>query len=266
MLIKVNRGNCENRNGNRFSVILDKIMQMSNFGETNGIIVGPEFSRIVAEIVLCRIDKIAYERIEHENIFYKRDYEIVRSIDDIFIFTNSYHTADVIKNIYIEVCNEYKLKINESKAFVESNPFLKKHICVVKLGRILKEYFDLFEEPSSLNKPSVRRETNTFISEVRAIIIEFEKDKHSIVSFILSALENVCKGLISKSFGKIQSNEYKSYLLYKFVDLIHYVLTFSLTTQNVIKFSKLIVYITNESQIINDNSIQELIFYKTLEV
>ncbi|PLR94592.1 RNA-directed DNA polymerase [Bacillus sp. T33-2] len=256
----------KNRNGKRLSTTLDKVMSSSNYGETNGIIVGPEFSRIVAEIVLTRIDKLVYERIQKENLVYKRDFEIVRYIDDIFIFTNSHQDASLIKQIYIETSNDYKLTINESKAFLETNPFLKKHIWVVKLKKILKEYFSLFEEPKSLDKPSIRRATNSFLSEIRAIIIEFENDKHSIVSFILSSLEKVWKSLISTSFDVMKNNEYKRYLLFKFIDLTHYVLTFSLTAQNVLKYSKLTVYISNEAVKIGDYSIHDLIFSKTLEI
>lgn len=256
----------ENRNNKRFSAKLDEIMRSSNFGETNGIVVGPEFSRIVAEIVLTRIDKFVYEKLKLKKIYYKRDYEIVRYIDDIFIFTNNPITAAVIKNVFIEHCNDYKLTINESKAFIEHNPFFKKHIWVVKIKRILKEYFDLFDDPSALNKANIGRTTNSFLAELRALIIEFEDNKHSIISFILSSLEKVWRNLISRALSKMELKEHKSYLLFKFVDLIHYILTFSITTQNVIKYTKLTVFLNNESLIINDKSVPELIFKKSLEI
>ena len=35
----------------------DNIMQKMNYNETNGIVIGPEFSRIFAEIILQYIDK-----------------------------------------------------------------------------------------------------------------------------------------------------------------------------------------------------------------
>jgi hypothetical protein len=256
----------ENKNGKRLSSTLDKVMTSTNYGETNGIIVGPEFSRIVAEIVLTRIDKLVYEKIKKESLIYKKDYEIVRYIDDVFIFTNSLYGAEVIKKIYIEECHKFKLSINESKAFIETTPFLKDHNWVVKLKKVLNEYFSIFEEPKLLEKTNVRRATNFFLNNIRALIIEFEKDKHSIVSFVLSSLEKIWKNLISSSIQHMKNIDNKSYLLFKFVDLIHYILTFSLTASNVIKYSKLTIYILNEASKIHDYSIQELIYNRTLEI
>ncbi|WP_416045841.1 RNA-directed DNA polymerase [Priestia megaterium] len=256
----------ENRNNKRFSAKLDEIMRTSNFSETNGIVVGPEFSRIVAEIIFTRIDKLVYEKLKLKKIFYKQDYEIVRYIDDIFIFSNNAITSEIIKNVYVDYCNDYKLKINESKAFIEHNPFFKKHIWVVKLKKILKEYFNLFDKPSALNKSNIGRVTNSFIEEIRSLIIEFEEDKHSIVSFVLSSIEKVWEDLISKTLSNMEINEHKSYLLFKFVDIIHYILTFSITTQNVIKYTKLTILIKNESLKIDNEAVQELIFKKSLEL
>jgi Reverse transcriptase (RNA-dependent DNA polymerase) len=256
----------KNKQGTRLSSTLDKVMTTSNYGETNGILVGPEFSRIVAEIVLTRIDKLAYEKIKQNNLYYKKDYEIVRYIDDIFIFTNSYSKAEIIKKIYIQECHKFKLSINESKAFIETNPFLKQHIWVVKLKKYLKEYFLIFENHELLNKINVRRATNSFLEEIRSLIIEFENDKHSIVSFILSSLEKVWGNLVSNALNKMKNSDNKSYILFKFVDLIHYILTFSLTASNVIKYSKLTVFLTNEANIIMDKSIEELIYSRTVEI
>lgn len=256
----------ENKNGKRLSTKLDRIMSSSNYGETNGIVVGPEFSRIVAEIVLTRIDRLVFEKIQKCEIRYKKDYEVVRYIDDIFIFTNDIKNAEIIKNTFIEYCNEFKLSINESKAFLETNPFLKKHIWVSKLKKVLKDYFDFFEKVEFLERNDIFRFTNSFITEIRALIIEFEFDKHSIVSFVLTTLERKWQKIISKTIASLKIENNKSYVLYKFVELIHYILSFSITTQNVIKYTKLIVFINMEATRINDSSIKDLIFKKTLEI
>jgi hypothetical protein len=41
---------------NTFGDKFDTLMQKLNFNETNGIVIGPEFSRIFAEIILQKID------------------------------------------------------------------------------------------------------------------------------------------------------------------------------------------------------------------
>ena len=40
--------------GIKIGAVLDKVMQYCNYAETNGIVVGPEFSRIVAEIIFLQ--------------------------------------------------------------------------------------------------------------------------------------------------------------------------------------------------------------------
>src|SRR3546814_7312990 len=50
-----------------FEAQFDKLMQRANYNETNGIVVGPEFSRVFAEIILQRVDQkvIANRSEEH---------------------------------------------------------------------------------------------------------------------------------------------------------------------------------------------------------
>jgi hypothetical protein len=256
----------KDKNQKRFSLLLDQIMQKSNDDETNGIVVGPEFSRIVAEIVLSRIDNLVFKKLKELKLYFKHHYEVVRYIDDIFIFANSEKTALTIKEIYEEFCSAYKLKINELKSYFENAPFLRKHIWVVKLKKILNQYFNIFEQPERINKNNIRRITNNFIAELRTLIIEFEEEKHSIVSYILSTFEKVWISLISEAITKISDENCKIYLLSKLLDLLHYVLVFSITAQNVIKYTKLSILIKNKSAELKENSIPELIYKKTLEL
>ena len=59
-------------------------MQRVNYNETNGIIVGPEISRIFAEIILQRIDVNVVNRLKQSPYLLTlgRDYEVRRYIDD----------------------------------------------------------------------------------------------------------------------------------------------------------------------------------------
>lgn len=63
-------------------------MQSVNARETNGIVIGPEFSRIFAEIILQYIDqKVEHELLE-EKLCQKSNYECYRYVDDYFLFYN----------------------------------------------------------------------------------------------------------------------------------------------------------------------------------
>lgn len=103
----------------------DQLMQWTNYNETNGIVVGPEFSRIFAEVILQDIDVIAEQKIlKGCGLNHGSDYEVRRYIDDYFIFYNS---KDSIENIFCkfkESLEEYKLYINDSKTQYINRPFI----------------------------------------------------------------------------------------------------------------------------------------------
>src|SRR5690606_17626594 len=71
----------------------DELMQKLNANETNGIVIGPEFSRIFAELILQQIDNDILNNLlssdaNQPRLIHKRDYEIFRYVDDYFIFYN----------------------------------------------------------------------------------------------------------------------------------------------------------------------------------
>jgi hypothetical protein len=73
---------------NLFENRFDKLMQQANYNETNGIVVGPEISRIFAEVLLQQVDINVINRVIKDNLKIGVDYEVRRYVDDIFVFTN----------------------------------------------------------------------------------------------------------------------------------------------------------------------------------
>ena len=61
--VKENLGSSKNTFAGRF----DRLMQNMNYNETNGIIIGPEFSRIFAEILLQSVDKKVELQLHNEH-------------------------------------------------------------------------------------------------------------------------------------------------------------------------------------------------------
>src|SRR5690606_5584452 len=53
----------------------DKLMQLANYNETNGIVVGPEISRVFAEIILQQVDLNVLKTLEGKHK-YGVDYEV----------------------------------------------------------------------------------------------------------------------------------------------------------------------------------------------
>lgn len=118
---------------NSFEKDIDKIMQYSNWGETHGIPIGSEFSRIFAEIILQRVDQNVENEIESKDFLVSgksiksgRDFIIKRYVDDYFVFVNNKNIANSIIEIYEKKLIEYKLFINHDKNIEMSRPFITK--------------------------------------------------------------------------------------------------------------------------------------------
>ena len=94
-----------------FAGLFDKFMQNINYGETNGILIGSEFARIFAEILLQQIDKIVAKELETEEIWLKKHYEIFRYVDDSYIFYNDEKDKNKIIDLYRHNLKEHKLQM-----------------------------------------------------------------------------------------------------------------------------------------------------------
>ncbi|TYQ03526.1 UNVERIFIED_ORG: reverse transcriptase (RNA-dependent DNA polymerase) [Zoogloea ramigera] len=129
---------------NTFDAQFDELMRLSNHDETNGILVGPETSRIFAEIILQRIDTEIQERLrlDIDNLEFGADYCIRRYVDDYFVFSNSDTILDKIERITIEELEKYKLYLNEAKSTTVSRPFLTGQTSAkLEIASIVEEFF-----------------------------------------------------------------------------------------------------------------------------
>jgi hypothetical protein len=249
----------------RFSSYLDKIMQSSNSNETNGILVGPEFSRCVAEIVLTRIDKLVYQDLLDKNIKYKSDFEIVRFMDDIFIFCNEVKVADLVRKKYQEHCFEYKLSINESKVSLEKRPFLRSQLWVSPIKKITNNFLSELGINQESHIKNVSRISHNLINEVRSVMVQFESQKHSIISYIFRFFENNISSIINKFKGLDDENQKTNYMC-NIIDLLHYLLVFSITTDNVIKYVKLNIKILLYARDAKDLKVIDIIYKKAFDL
>ena len=99
-------------------------MRNCNFGETNGILVGPEISRIFSEIIFQRIDANVKGRLtENYNLHSEEDFVVRRYIDDIYIFSNNQSAEDTVKDQYEVELSKYKLYLNQAKHVNLQRPF-----------------------------------------------------------------------------------------------------------------------------------------------
>ena len=105
------------RSSNIFLNRADYILRCGQDGQTIGIPVGPDASRVFAEIVSTAID------LEFEKRNKIDDLTIVRHVDDVLIGVNSHADAEEALSRYREAIREFELDINENKTRIYSNDY-----------------------------------------------------------------------------------------------------------------------------------------------
>lgn len=128
----------ENLRNDTFGDEFDKVIRHGNHDETNGIPIGPESSRIFAEIILQRIDCDAINKLTPDYIFNKH-FSIRRYVDDVHIYADSESTANAVKVAYTECLLAFNLHTNPLKFQLQTRPFVTKKSTLVSLSLIETE-------------------------------------------------------------------------------------------------------------------------------
>lgn len=142
-----------------FENTFDTIMQKSNYNETNGIVVGPEVSRIFAEIILQQVDLDAQKALDENKVHCGIDYEIRRYVDDYYVFSNNQKLSQKILSIFKEKLEAYKLYINTNKTIEKESPFVHEiAVCRFDIKQILSEFENQFIQVIEEDNNSYRKE------------------------------------------------------------------------------------------------------------
>ncbi|CAM1368535.1 Reverse transcriptase [Tenacibaculum litopenaei] len=186
----------------------DRLMQDLNGNETNGIIIGPEFSRIFAELILQQIDINIYERLKTKdsngkNLIHKVDYEIFRYVDDYFIFYNEESNKDRIAEAFKLSLKEYKMYLNDKKSIQYSKPIITEiSISKQKINDLFNNHLILKEkevlEEDEQSTPILYFSSNNIITRFKSIIKESGVEYKDIMNYTLAVLDNKTNKLIKK--------------------------------------------------------------------
>ncbi len=201
----------------------DRLMQNLNYGETNGIIIGPEFSRVFAELILQRIDLDVMHYLKEgkdgkgKGLEFKTDYEIFRYVDDFFVFYNDDETKERILSAYRYFLMEYKLYVNDSKSVLFEKPIITgitiaKQKIVDLLNDNLK--FDVKEDQSTDSEENEEEEkkyafyasSNKLITRFKTIIKETGIAYKDILNYALACIDRKVLKLIMV-YSKIEKKE-----------------------------------------------------------
>ncbi len=186
----------------QFCNSFDKVMQESNNGETNGIPVGAEFSRVFAELILQKndVDIISFLKTKH-SLDFGKNYVFYRYVDDYMIFTNKSTDLDLILACISNHIGEYNLNINENKIKHIERPFsTEKGMLSASLINDIDTYFraiveDLIDDSGKrtlhINLPkNSDLFKKRFIDVVKAKCYSLGGDYNSVSSLIISSISN----------------------------------------------------------------------------
>lgn len=140
----------------------DNLMQSVNARETNGIVIGPEFSRIFAEIILQYIDQKVEQELLEKDLRQKSSYECYRYVDDYFLFYNDENDRNLFMESLTKWLKEFKLQISPSKTEEFERPFITKvTIAKQRIENLLSTIFStpLWEEVESKLNAEEEEET-----------------------------------------------------------------------------------------------------------
>ena len=240
-----------------FENTFDKIMQLANYNETNGIVVGPEISRIFAEIILQQIDLNILKKLKDLGVKFGIDYEIRRYVDDFFVFSNEKNILDLILKIYKKELEKYKLYTNVSKTEKRTTPFITK-IAVGKreLKHLLNNLFNyliIYEEKSlddgNIEKIKYIKELKSPYSISRNFIKDFQcvVQRNGLTYDILSKdIVRISKNYIVEIFKDKEISKEKEVIekfLLLVLDISFYAYSLNITSSTTFKLAQMIVLI-----------------------
>lgn len=179
-----------------FANATDIISQKINFNETNGVVVGPEFSRITAEILMTRVDMNVLINLKNKGIIHKKDYSMYRFVDDYFVFTNNKDISLEIKKTVSHELDKFNLKMNSSKTVLQERPFEIQDHSITEL----KNAFSAFQYnysrylESSNNKRYSSWEKNIWKDlyyNLELLINKYPESKNRIINYSLKKIRSL---------------------------------------------------------------------------
>lgn len=197
--------------GSTFAQEFDRLMQRANYNETNGIVIGPEVSRIFAEIIFQDVDVrtiLGLRKLKYE---FGEDYAFRRYVDDVFIFARSAEAALTVYETYADVLTSFNLQANVSKSISLERPFVTKksrliHAVSVETNLFLAKFLRSDPKNSEILVPletrSVWRLTRSFIESIKTICSHNDSNYDEIAPYLIAVLAERIKKIAATRSAK----------------------------------------------------------------
>lgn len=200
---------------NTFGGRFDRLMQEMNQGETNGIVIGPEFSRIFAEVILQYADRnFQRSMLEVHGYRHRDDYQVFRYVDDYFIFCTSRVDLSHVERQLGIALKELKLGVNASKSTVIKKPIITQlTIAKNRVRSVLGECIEIYEkevdDPSGsaakVKKFTPKVRSNNLIVGFKSVLHETGVEYKDILNYSFAALERNTSKIFLKNEQTLKS-------------------------------------------------------------
>ncbi|MGW9964784.1 RNA-directed DNA polymerase [Staphylococcus hominis] len=242
----------------------DNIMQKINFNETHGIVVGPEFSRVIAELLFTKIDTNLLIKLYKKKYVNKKDYTIYRFIDDYFIFAHNQEILKEIEETLKKELLEFNLILNNSKTNIQYKPFNMSDESIITLKRILEEFNNSRRNLLNNKKGKgnnlvleniigTKAHWNNLTEKIEYLIHKFPNSKSRIVNYFLKSIRS----------NIIYNFKYK-YVMFHILEIVSNIYTLNINYQStnhlISIYYKMISQIKTNKQNEEIKEIEEKIF------
>ncbi len=180
-----------------FASIWDQLMELMNYNETNGIVIGPEFSRIFAEIILQHVDqRVEVELLEDgEEYRFNKDYVCYRYVDDYFLFYNDEKVKDRAMSLFANILREFKMSINAEKTVFYERPFITDITrAKIQIDELIGSMLHYHQEEPKLEGDELKEDLDKGQE-----VVEDSKQINA---------ERIDEALVDKSYLYIKANEF----------------------------------------------------------
>tara|TARA_R110001583_G_C5656601_1_gene409268 strand:- start:530 stop:2569 length:2040 start_codon:yes stop_codon:yes gene_type:complete len=243
-----------------FPAKFDRLMQAMNHNETNGIVIGPELSRIFAEIILQDIDSTIQESLKINGLIVKKDYQIFRYVDDYFIFCNERHIFDEIKKVIQVSLKEFKLTLNKHKEEVYERPIITPiSIAKKKIAKLISDTIDYKledkKEGEEYRKGTIHITESSLKTDFKSIISSSQITYSDILNYSMAIVERKVKNVLkeSKLVKPSQSSEKQLVRsLFSIINFVYFIYSVAPKVNGTIKLCRIIQQII---LFLNDNNL-----------
>lgn len=260
-IIERNVVDAKNAENPHLFMAIDRVLQNINGRSSNGILVGPEFSRMIAEVLLQQIDREVLLELSNEGILQGNDYSAFRYVDDIFIFANERKSLDMIIEKFRLIGERYLLRLNDLKLTKGETPCLPKEWLekTRNISDIIANFFYQgkkadYDKLSEEKRFLVKRDfvsVDRIKDEIATLMKTYIYDKRTIVSFLLSTLLN---NISKKKNGYTLFEKHNLGKALLLLDLALFIYAFYPSFDQTRKIISMISYMNDEIDFKNDEN------------